>query len=326
MVEKQKDAELPKDGALAKDTPPADILSTPFTEWNWRLILFYVGVPAIIAVYAALNNWAVLQVAGYAGTLLFYAGHAFIPWWTTCLVTYLCMRLLAHWRPRQLLLLTLGTVLACVVILPYSIWLTEAFAAGWLPGDATGQLSSLHIYEEIGFWSFTLRASVIWIAVNLVFDRFLGLPRYRYDVPAATAAGMARTGSADPASAVPDATLETGAVQEPRFLQRLPVHLAVDDVIALKAEQHYVKVYTCEKSFLTLYRFSDAVAEMDPEAGRQVHRSYWVRTSAIRRIKRAAKKFELELVNDLVVPVSGPNNGLVRRLAQTRDIPVHPPF
>ncbi|UCG71370.1 MAG: LytTR family transcriptional regulator [Chromatiales bacterium] len=326
MVEKQKDIELSEDGALAKDTPPADILSTPFTEWNWRLILFYLGVPGIIAVYAALNNWAVLQVAGYAGTLLFYAGHAFIPWWTTCLLTYLCMRLLARWRPRQLLILTLGTVLACVVILPYSIWLTESFAAGWLPGDATGELSSLHIYEEIGFWSFTLRASVIWIAVNLVFDRFLGLPRYRYDVPATQAAGLARTSAAD--STFPGAADIHGsaAAHEPRFLQRLPAQLAVDDVIALKAEQHYVKVYTHEKSFMTLYRFSDAVAEMDPEAGRQVHRSYWVRTSAIRRLKRAAKKFELELVNDLTVPVSGPNNGLVRRLAQTHDIPVHPPL
>lgn len=326
MVENQKDVELPKDGALAKDTPPADILSTPFTEWNWRLILFYVGVPAITAIYAALNNWAVLQVAGYAGTLLFYAGHAFIPWWTTCLLTFLCMRLLARWRPRQLLILTLGVVLSCAVILPYSIWLTESFASGWLPGDTTGELSSLHIHDEIGFWAFTLRASVIWIAVNLLFDRFLGLPRYRYDVLASPATRMARTAGAGAASGESKAGPEPGAVQEPRFLQRLPAQLAVDDVIALKAEQHYVKVYTAEKSFMTLYRFSDAVAEMDPDAGRQVHRSYWVRTSAIRRIKRAAKKFELELVNDLVVPVSGPNNGLVRRLAQTRNIPVHPPL
>ncbi len=325
-MEKQKDTDLPKDGALADDKPPTDILATPYTEWNWRLILFYLGVPAIIAIYAALNNWAVLQVAGYTGSLLFYAGHAFIPWWTTCLLTYICMRLLARWRPRQLLILTLGTVLACVVILPYSIWLTESFAAGWLPEDATGELSTLHIHDEIGFWAFMLRASVIWIAVNLVFDRFLGLPRYRYDVSESLANGSAQTGGASSAAGGPDTSANAGAGPEPRFLQRLPAHLAVDDVIALKAEQHYVKVYTAEKSFMTLYRFSDAVAEMDPEAGRQVHRSYWVRTTAIRRIKRAAKKYELELVNDLTVPVSGPNNGLVRRLAQTRNIPVHPPI
>ena len=316
--------ELSKDSALADGEPPVDILSAPYTDWNWRLILFYLGVPGIIAVYAALNNWAVLQVAGYTGSLLFYAGHAFIPWWTTSIITYFFYRLFARWRPRQLLILVLGTVLACVIILPYSVWLTETFASGWLPGDATGELASLHIHDEIGFWSFTLRASVMWVVVNVVFDRFLGLPRYRYgDLAASATAGQAGLsigagagGNVDKGSGRPS----------PVFLRRLPADVEETDVIALKAEQHYVKVFTPKRSFMTLYRFSDAVAEMDPEAGHQVHRSYWVRTTAIRKIRRAAKKFELELDNEMKVPVSAPNSGLIKQLAQASDIPVHPPL
>jgi len=316
---------VPQNEPLADVDPSRDSLSGP--AWNWRLVLFYAGVPGIIAVYAALNNWAVLQVAGYTNTLLFYAGHAFIPWWTTCLMTYLCMRVLARWRPPQLVLLTCGTFLACIVILPYSIWLTEFFAEGWLAGDPSGEQASLHIHSEIGFWSFTIRASVIWIAVNLVFDRFLGLPRYRYGT-----AGQSRTATlgqqrqGGPTVGGDSLTAEAVAGPAPLFLRRLPAEVDVDDVIALKAEQHYVQVYTPSRSFMTLYRFSDAVAEMDPEAGQQVHRSYWVRNSAIRRIRRAAKKFELELSNDMKVPVSAPNSGLIKRLAQTHEIPVHPPF
>lgn len=285
----------------------------PFRDWGWRHVLFYVGVPLIVAVYAALNNWAVLQVAGYTGTLLFYAGHAFIPWWTTCLVTWLVMQGLKAWRPPQLAILTIGTVLACFVVLPYSQWLTESFAAGWLPGDADGVASSVHIHDEIGFWTFLIRASVIWVAVNLVFDRFLGLPRYRYDARVAAPASEA----VEPPSGVESA---------PRFLQRLPANISADDVIALKAEQHYVKVFTPERSFMTLYRFSDAVAEMDPNAGQQVHRSYWVRSDAIKSIKRESRKYSVELINDMLVPISAPNRGLIRQLAHAKNIPIYPPL
>lgn len=291
----------------------------PMRDWDWRQFLFYIGVPLLVAVYAALNNWAVLQVAGYSGTLAFYIGHAFIPWWTTCIVTWLVMRALTPWQPHQLIVLTLGTVLACFIIQPYSQWLTEYFATGWLEGDVDGALSSAHIHDKIGFWTFLLRASAVWIAVNLVFDRLLGLPRYRYGAAGATAIGTkeAAADAREEAQQAPDA---------PRFLQRLPANVTVDQVIALKAEQHYVKVYTSERSFMTLYRFSDAVAEMAPETGQQVHRSYWVRTDAIKSVKREARKYFVQLDDDLMMPVSAPNRGLIRQLARQRNIPIYPPL
>ena len=150
-----------------------------------------------------------------------------------------------------------------------------------------------------------LRATVVWIAVNLLFDRFLGFPRYRYDV-------------VTPSIEVPD------NADAPRFLQRLPNNVSADEVIALKAEQHYVRVYTAGRSFMTLYRFSDAVAELDPERGLQVHRSYWVNTSAIKAIKRGPKKLQVLFDSGMTVPVSGPYRGLVEQLARSEKIPVTP--
>ena len=302
----------------------------PFRDWDWRHFLFYLGVPAGIATYAALNNWAVLQLSGYQTTLAFYAGHSFIPWWTSAVATYLCMRLLRPWQPPKLLLLALGSFLACLVILPYSSWLTEYFAVGWVSGDPDGHLSSEHIYSEVGFWAFTARASVIWILVNFAFDRFLGLPRYRYDTPGTAPEAPVSAASASTAGngglASPEDWSGAGDAQALRFLQRLPTTVSADEVIALKAEQHYLKVYTADRSYLTLYRFSDAVAEMDPAAGRQVHRSFWVRSSAIRAIKRDSRKYVVELVNGLAVPISVANRGLIRELARTHNIPVHPPL
>ncbi len=94
----------------------------------------------------------------------------------------------------------------------------------------------------------------------------------------------------------------------------------------MKAEQHYVKVFTPEKSFMTLYRFSDAVAEMGSETGLQVHRSYWVRADAISAVKRESRKYSVELSNGMLVPISAPNRGLIRQMAQRRNIPIQPPL
>jgi len=306
----------------------------PFRDWDWRHFLFYLGFPGAIATYAALNNWTILQISGYQTTLAFYAGHAFVPWWTSAGATALCMRLLKPWRPPQLVLLTLGSFVACLVVLPYSNWLTEYFAVGWVSGDPDGRLSASHIYSQIGFWTFTARATVIWIIANVVFDRFLGLPRYRY-----VAAPVAGHGPALPATDVsatvpplppPDAVTpeprQAGTGDGPlRFLQRLPATVTPDEVVALKAEQHYIKVFTANRSFMTLYRFSDAVAEMDANAGQQVHRSYWVRSAAIRAVRREGGKYSVELASGLLVPISAANRGLIRELARTRGIPVHPP-
>jgi len=299
----------------------------PFLGWGWRHFLFYVGVPGGVAIYAALNNWTILQISGYEVTLAFYASHAFVPWWTSAVATALCMRLLRPWRPPKLVILTLGSFMACLLILPYSNWITAYFAAGWITGDPDGNLSSAHISSQIGFWAFAARATVIWILVNLAFDRFLGLPRYRYDSgPDASpdagpmpSAGIEADHAVAPAAA---ANQDFAGDNSLRFLQRLPANIAPDEVIALKAEQHYIKVYTAERSFMTLYRFSDAVAEMDPAAGHQVHRSYWVRTTAIRAIKRDLRKYSVELVNGLVVPISAANRGLIRGIAKTSNFPV----
>jgi DNA-binding LytR/AlgR family response regulator len=57
-----------------------------------------------------------------------------------------------------------------------------------------------------------------------------------------------------------------------------------------------------------------------------VHRSYWVRSSAIRAVRREGGKYSVELSSGLLVPISEANRGLIRELARTRGIPVHPPL
>jgi DNA-binding LytR/AlgR family response regulator len=87
------------------------------------------------------------------------------------------------------------------------------------------------------------------------------------------------------------------------FLQRIPDALG-QDLYCLKAEDHYLRVYTSRGDDLILHRLSDAAAELDDQVGAQVHRSYWVAKKAIDHVSGSGQNTVLHLKNELEVPVS----------------------
>ena len=89
----------------------------------------------------------------------------------------------------------------------------------------------------------------------------------------------------------------------PRLLARIPKRLG-EDVIALQAEDHYVRVHTALGSDLLLMRFADAVAEADGIDGLRVHRSWWVARNAVASARAEGRRATLTLKTGLDVPVT----------------------
>ena len=96
---------------------------------------------------------------------------------------------------------------------------------------------------------------------------------------------------------------DADALSAPEFLQRTP-NLRAEDVLALQAEEHYVRIYSRGGAELVHYRFGNAVEEMPAELGLQVHRSWWVAESAVRSARRGDRRWQLDLETDVAVPVS----------------------
>ncbi len=95
-----------------------------------------------------------------------------------------------------------------------------------------------------------------------------------------------------------------GLPEQSRLLDRLPPPYRAGPVLALEAEDHYLRVHTPAGSTLILLRLSDAIAELDGEDGAQTHRSWWVARDAVSRVDRNDGRATLHLPGDLVVPVS----------------------
>jgi DNA-binding LytR/AlgR family response regulator len=116
---------------------------------------------------------------------------------------------------------------------------------------------------------------------------------------------IARVASPDePAAAAAPAEQPTAAPEyPPEFVSKLPPDLR-RDILALEAEDHYVRVHTLHGSALVLMRLADAAALIDPRLGLRVHRSWWVAKDAVRALERTPGRAIARLVDDTAVPIS----------------------
>lgn len=117
-----------------------------------------------------------------------------------------------------------------------------------------------------------------------------------------TTINYAMAGPVSPAT-LPGPAMVVGK-EPPALLARLPMHLRQARLIALQAEDHYLRVHTDAGEALILLRMSDAVTELGGVEGKRVHRSWWVAREAIVATPSDRGRTFLRLESGIDVPVS----------------------
>jgi len=262
----------------------------------WRRLIFYVGIPVALGISFGMARAGMLAPALPRPISLIY--------WTTLLtVLWLLMdgatRLVAAatfgWRMPLWALLILGGMLETILGTPY-VALHQRFFAAFLPPDMPftpffdgGLLDAL---KAVPRWLVQNQGAItLWVAANYFFDRFVGLPRFaRKQSP--------RKG---PAPAIE--TPATGESSLSGLMEKLPATVR-GDVIALSAEDHYVRVVTNRGSALIYGKVTVLASSMPPDWGVRVHRSHWVSRSAARRLHQRDAKYRVMLEGGTEIPVS----------------------
>lgn len=90
----------------------------------------------------------------------------------------------------------------------------------------------------------------------------------------------------------------------PEIRAKLAPRLARARLIAVQAEDHYLRVHTEAGSDLILMRFADALRALGGHDGLQVHRSWWVARRAVDTARLRKGRGALTLEGGLQVPVS----------------------
>jgi hypothetical protein len=212
---------------------------------------------------------------------------------------------------------------AAPFVVRFGFWVL-ATALGSATGVAAATLMSRRGWREGPRWRTILLltaaialplTAVSWLLTSWVFGQPLRAEALAgFAVPTATVTAaitalnvMAPDPPAPPPPAPPgDAPAEAHAPAppRPRLYDRLPPRLRGAELIALEAEDHYLRLHTTAGSDLVLMRLADAVAEAEGLAGAQTHRSWWVARDAVLEARRADGRAVLRLKGGLEAPVS----------------------
>jgi hypothetical protein len=87
------------------------------------------------------------------------------------------------------------------------------------------------------------------------------------------------------------------------LVDRLPFEKR-GEIVALSAEDHYVRIATTNGTELVLMRLSDAANEVGDTVGLQVHRSHWVAVNQVREVKRIGDRAEVLSSDGVTRPIS----------------------
>ena len=93
------------------------------------------------------------------------------------------------------------------------------------------------------------------------------------------------------------------------FRRRLSAKRREATLLAVEAEDHYLRVHTDAGDELITARFGDALAELSGARGFQTHRSWWVAADAIDDVKWLRGRGEARLKCGLTIPISRSNAG-----------------
>ncbi len=164
------------------------------------------------------------------------------------------------------------------------------------------------------FWLAVLMIALVLAAINYLAstgpaDDAMPLaaePRIAAEAPAHAETGSPLPAPLAPPAASPDAI--------PVLLaEKLPHRLRAGRLLAIEAEDHYLRVHTDLGSDLVLMRMADACALLENGDGARVHRSWWVARSAVRTVRQQSGRMELDLSDGLVAPVSRAMQPVLRR-------------
>jgi hypothetical protein len=170
-----------------------------------------------------------------------------------------------------------------------------------------------------GFWVRLLSVSalmtppvtlMVWLVSHLMFGGIMflaGLFDLGVQVFVVCFATMALRQLAWAQAPSPVAGSEDRTDPTEAFRLRLSAKRRSAELIAVEAEDHYLRVHTDAGQELITARFGDALKELDAAPGFRTHRSWWVAASAIDEVKWLRGRGEARLKCGLTVPISRSN-------------------
>ncbi|SFG03267.1 LytTR family DNA-binding domain-containing protein [Roseobacter denitrificans] len=231
--------------------------------------VFWIVICAVVVLTAMAGPYYTLERLSFPERLVYWGTALPLSALTMTFLSILTYRLTDNMSLNWVFVAVLAG-LAGVLPVVGSVYLSEGmatgFAAGWLDG--------------VGFLHLTMYIVPSVVGVTLVINALFEF-------------GVLGQQSAVSEPALPKPTL---------LQSKLPHHLGTA-IVTLQAQDHYVEVTTLKGRATVLMRLGDAIRDLEPLGGLQVHRSWWVNPAYVRRIETGKSGQELVMQTGINVPV-----------------------
>lgn len=288
-------------------SPQPPLLGSP--AW-WT---FYFVLPLMMALPLGWYRAGLASEMPFAASMILWISICLVSWWMSDLLARLLAKWFRAWSPAPWSLLIGGYLLNLLASSVYNPWVVEFLLRAGL-ASPTPMLNAYFEMErsllDPGYlWLLALAGLpglACWLAGNFALEAICGVPRFR-SVPARPTRRPTATGRQEVSTAEP-------VLEPPRFLQRLRQleQVGVDELIAVEAADHYIQVHTTRGKELVHYRFGDALAELEPFNGLQIHRSAWVSDHGVSRLAASGSSVSAVLITGDRLAVSQPNHRSAR--------------
>jgi hypothetical protein len=175
-----------------------------------------------------------------------------------------------------------------------------------------------------GFWTRLLSVSALmtppvtllvalvnhWLAGMRLTPANIASPWFQVFIVCFAAMALRQLAWAEPSSAPPPPAEPADPLAP--FRRRLSARRRAAQLLAVEAEDHYLRVHTDAGDELITARFADALAELAAAPGFQTHRSWWVAAAAIEDVRWLRGRGEARLKGGLTVPISRSNAPALR--------------
>jgi len=260
-------------------------------------LLFFVTIPVSVALMFSLVGTRLTNGMPWLDSFGYLIIHMAITWGCVSLSCYAVRRVCRSWRPPVLAICIIG-YLAAVMPTAYVYQLTGDFFASIYPVFALNRQD-----HAIPSWGLDYLLHFIRYAIPALPLFLVGTFGYRY-LTGVNWFGYPPLEAKDAAPLPPAATpLASRIVND-----ELPADAVI---IAIKAEQHYIHIYSDQGTALVRYRFKDLDKALSGTNGSKVHRSWWINYDEVESSQPCGRTIELLMKGDLKVPVSLSNKSAV---------------
>jgi LytTr DNA-binding domain len=248
-------------------------------------VALLIGPPMLAGVMLGANQTRAGAFMPWLGSIGYWIAISLATWWLIAIATRLVDMVLRPWHPPAWLVWVAGAVAGSFVARPAIYAITDVFRPLMRAPVLRGMRPWAFDLDFLGYyianWSLII---ALWVAACAV------AAYWRQRQPVAT-----------PEVASDDAAI----AQAHGILLRLPPAIG-RDVIALQAEDHYVRAHTMLGNALVLGSLSDAIADLERSGliGQRTHRSWWVASNAVAARVTRGRHIVLVLANGIEVPVS----------------------